>query len=228
MNLIKDFGDFKKYKTINEGGGAGIEFKMEDVRVNINFELINGEVENCKVDYTLPDSFDALGYDDGMGNVSTNDMFNWNINAEELCKKIANTKLTFYDWELGSDLDFEKEGATLVDFSKQNSDTYFPVEINFSGEISSMLFGGWLRGKIEEGDTIFNSGDMNKDDVGLDFIIDNESLYLRDYDVVINHFPAITATKRLETFYKDVFKFVGEEDDDYEDHNLYLRDEYGA
>lgn len=237
MKYIKLFEAFTK---LNEGGGAGIEFKIKDVVFNADLIITNGSVrvENPKLE--LPETFDAKGYDDGLSDVKTdiltvdysNLSITWDkikdskiqalyIDNEELFEDIFSSEGEKFDSALLSQL------STLEDIFKFLPDATLNVKLDYHLDYTTMVFGGWVRGSFEVGQTLATAQDWNGE---------YTSTYLNDEridDFEFNKlsFPTIKVTEEFVDFYNEVFKRdynEGDTEEDYQDYYEYLKDKYCA
>lgn len=166
--MITKFSQFKEtYKPINEGGGAGIQFEMKFDNQNAILTIHNGKIQydNTIVnadEYTIT----GEGYDDGgtfTGQLEVSDQIPTNMNKIiEMLKHVTISDL-IYSYgkdEVFKSFQFAKDMNThtsIYEYSFKES-VDINVELDFLYE--EMKFGGWMRGNLEVGDTMFTGEDI--------------------------------------------------------------------
>lgn len=212
--------------TLNEGGGAGINFEIKDVNFQAKLKIKNGSVEVLEPQLTLPDTFNALGYDDGQRNVSTTGMFDINydnlkkmnvqnqiirgfrVDDKDIFKQIAQSEGIEVDDETLSKI---KTVGDVFEFMPELES--FHVTINYDLDYTTMLFKGYVRGDIKKGMTIATAKDWNGE--YSDTIVEEADEKIDNFDL-LDYMPVLVATEELEYFYQDVF-VNPENDDEIED-----------
>lgn len=209
--FYKTINEWKQYiKPINEGGGAGISFKT-DVFINIRGFITKDKIEITDKDIRC-ESFNAEGYEVGMSNIDPK-IIVWEI--PEITKEmILNIKLVDND-----DAEYTMENQLNLEDTKQID---FEFECTYTYD--NMHFGGWLRGKLKEGDVIFNQKlnynsnyDFNDETISLTRIDKDGSQNILDEDYINNEIfidiaPIGKAGEEFEYFYNDVFEYSAIDD----------------
>ncbi len=235
MKHIKLFEAFTK---LNEGGGAGIDFKIENVTFSANLVITSGmvKVENPKLE--LPPTFDAKGYDDGLSNVKTDILAVDYSNLSITWDKIKDSKIQALhtdNAELFNDI-FSSEGekfgsallshlSTFEDLFKFLPDATLNIKLDYHLDYSTMVFRGWVRGEFVVGQTLATAQDWDGEYTHT--YLGDERIDELDFDKI--SFPIIKVTEEFIQFYNDVFNRDYNKDDteaDYDDYYLYLRDTY--
>ncbi len=233
MKHIKLFESF-----INEGGGSGIDFKIENVTFSANLIITNGSVkiENSKLE--LPSTFDAKGYQEGLSNVKTDILGVESSNLNISWDKLKNSKLTGFNVnndEMYEEI-FSKEGenfspdmlehlSTLEDLFKILPNATLNVTIDYDLDYSTMKFAGYSRGSFEVGEVFSAAHDYNGDYTNT-YI---EDIKIDELNFEAFSFPKILVTEDFINFYNDVFNHddnFDEDEDDSHDYYLYLKDTY--
>ena len=207
MKMMKNFLVSKIAKKIIAGGGAGIDFRISDTDGNISC-VIQGTPENWRIiekENTFEIvKFDALGYDDGMSDVSGTKVFKsiYVDNIFDDAKDYIENTVEYYS-DNEQFLDDLQEGIK--------------IKFNAVDNNSSITFAGWLRGTLKQNSDIeFNEDfEMYSDK----WLMDNE---------VFNSSVIATLSKTGEEWWKDVFEWHPE--DEYDDiyHQEELTELYGA
>lgn len=227
-NYIKTFESFKK---INEGGGSGIEF-ITSCTLEAEYLITNETVEKVKFEIAMGDSFDALGYDDGMRNVRGDLMKVEAKNELPTIEEFKAIKLDFLrcnmsDFLADNNLEVEDEDSikTIGDLFNINPELTLRLNFDLHYDCKEMRFAGYVRGTFEVDDLIFEKPEINGDYSQV--YVDNETI--EDVDC-INFNIYITATEEFVNFYKDVFVNGpdGDNEDDYESYRDDLQANYGA
>lgn len=229
MGRIHDFKSFvnEAYK-VNEGGGAGIEFKVGKVSVTFQAELSAGAgLDIKKQDISMDDTYNAHGYDDGMSDVGTW-MFKTELD-EIKDKNLLNIKLDSISnaTDLLNDLDIPESEhdkiETIADLLKASPESVLDIvcDLTFK-DYREMHFAGYIRGSFKKDEVIIGNSDT-KYDSG-----DYDSLTINGYDVQIEGSaadfvdelkPQLKAKESFLDFYKAVFS------DMYENFEKFMKDE---
>lgn len=200
----------KMAKRLLAGGGAGIRFKINEFSGFIKPFRISGNADKWN-ESSLPDimksmvidSFDAIGYQDGMENVS----------GEVVFSKVEADRNEIYDAIMGmiSDNISDETFAEALKKGEVN------VEINPEKSSESIMFGGYARGSLKKGDVI---DFKHQFEVVLDW---NHYFDTQSFDFTIYG----TLSEKGEYWYEDVFEYIPKDDEDYESHWNDVRYEYG-
>jgi len=233
MKRIFGFNEFvnENYR-LNEGGGAGIDFKT-DVDINLTLELSASGLTEASKKIEMADTFDAEGYDDGMNEVGT-----WmlksglDLKLDKLENKIKQIPIGSVSDDSGLFDDLGIEEAAREDVKKLGDlfiaqpELVLNVTFNISFKnYREMHFAGYIRGKFEKGDLIIG-GDAAKYDNG-----DYDSITLSSGSGRVEEFelnfdsqvaeliddvkPQLTATATFVEFYTNVFDRTNENFDAY-------------
>jgi acyl carrier protein len=237
MKNLKHIKLFEQFE-LNEGGGAGIDFQITNVNFSASFEVTKGNVKLEKHETILPDSFNALGYDDGMRDVSTDMLSIDDSNLKKLnWDAIKTQKIIGRDsnYEILSEL-AESVGVELSEEDADKIKTFedlfnilptlkLELYFNYDLDYNTMHFAGYTRGGFEAGEILAvaqgSIGYYNDTSINGHFI---ETLDI--IDTFPGYMPMIQTTEKFVNFYNDVF--VNNDDEDDEDGNDFLKDEYGA
>lgn len=200
MNKIQ-----KIAKKITAGGGAGIDFQITDADGKIVLEA-EGTPNNYIIDVISNNfeakKFDADGYMDGMQNV--------------------NAKKVFDNFDVSKIIEDAKEMINdLVNQNKDDEDFIFDLEngirfdLTFRESEHSVLFGGYIRGDLNKGSIV---------PFKVDFDIDSDALWL--HEGITNEIYGVLSQEG-EYWYEDVFKYCGDDEEDYDIHFQDCKDNYG-
>lgn len=181
-------------KKITAGGGAGINFSINEMSGSVFF-TIKGTPEKYSMVNQSNDlfihSFNARGYDDGMDNVDGKIIFR-SIDLDDLYANCLNI--------IEKQVEDNKDDTEFV----QNLAEGIQNEVNFIRSDDTMIYGGYVRGTLKQGDVInFNVGFQLTNDW------DTE-----EFDTNI----AAQISQEGEYWYQDVFQYVYENDQDIDIH----------
>lgn len=241
---FKAFMESRKVKTINEGGGAGIEFSTVLPELNIQFILTKGKLKNNAEDAIIVfDEIKAEGYYDGGTGLDIPLSVEYDIDNDALIEAFKN--ITIGDLAYGEGEDrvikgFDKDEKWLEENFETTlhelsyiEDIVIIIEM-FDMTLSEMHFAGYVRGTFGEGDSIFSNSDAYKDYSSV-YINDVEfhetrnfkgewkgGKWMVNFGANINTFedavlPVLKATPEFVEFYQDTFENDFEDDDDFED-----------
>lgn len=179
-------------KKICAGGGAGINFFINDTEGKINC-IIKGTPGNWNIikkesSFKIT-SFNAEGYDDGMKDVDGEKIF-----KQIFVDNIFDDAKEYIDEIIEYFSDDEQFLEELQNGLKLNFDA---VDFN-----NSIVFGGWVRSKLVQGSEIqFNQTfEIWSDNWSFDGLIFDSSIIA-------------TISKIGESWYQDVFEWYPQEDD---------------
>jgi predicted RNA-binding protein with TRAM domain len=211
---------FKPKKSLKEGGGAGINFKIKskDIEVpskvypEVELELVDGKYKITKkndldknaVDVTI-DEFSALGYQDGMTNVRGDILKAW---------------LQFED----------EEFIRIVEENLSDKPKYVRITLDeIEDDFDETLWAGYVRGKLTKGMT------LDDEDIGTYWNIESKNTPEEDYQTeitseYIQSVMTIEFTEDAVYWYQDVFlnRPDSDNEEDYEIHNEDLRTNWGV
>lgn len=191
----------KVARMLKAGGGAGIEFKITDLGMpfpNKCKAIVKGgkvvKMTSLKKPVIL--KFDAQGYADGMFDV-----------------KGSLLKVTEFDYDEA----YIKNKIENIVATAGEDDAVVDVELDYCEVKPTMIFGGYIRGKVEKGFLFDFDADMSV------------NLYIKygsgDFDDSESLQPECTlfarATQEMEYFYQDVFGHYYPSDEEVEE---FLRD----
>lgn len=222
MKILKEYKNFvaNNMQKINEGGGAGKEFIFEDVEFRIVLTYSKRELEEHINELNLGESFDLIGYQDGLRNINLIDRsllehtLTYKIDEEKL-SKITLKNIEYYTHDLTFENEYD-DNTTLGEISEKED---IEIEISGYGQFTYMYGAGWLTSIITAGDEILNTTlDLHD---GYDSFINNAKVYdcLNKYcDLDIN--IKLVASEDFQDLWQDVF--LSDDDDDDDDHHDYL------
>ena len=226
MKHLPNFIEFiNEAKKLNEGGGAGIEYKMDSVDITVQFQIDAKKVRITKTSSDIADSFDASGYDDGMDDVRTKGILK--IDDKEL--KNLDSKF-FYDIEFMESKNISKlfkldsswveenmvgtgymDSITFKKLFELNPDIKLKGELKIYFEnIASMTGRGWTRkSEYKVGDDLFYVDDSVADFNEIELTLNGVDFTYSSSDVDMRSLPEfhIKADKEFNNFYQDVFNF---------------------
>jgi len=186
IKLAKSIKNSDCTKSKTAGGGAGINFKWDvDMTRTYAIAKFDGRRWICELHGDLPsmDKFDAIGYDDGQRNVNGNKMLKF--------------KSIDVDWyKVEKELLYQTEDD-IEDGTITKGDT-IEVDIDRYDWEDTMLFKGYVRGKIKQND-VFN-------------VEGNATAYTDYGSYRINIAIDFKATKDMEYWYEDVFESYGDDE----------------
>lgn len=194
-------------RKIIAGGGAGIDFRIFDTDGSISC-VIQGTPENWRIigkENTFEIiKFDALGYNDGMSDVSGAKVFK-SIYVDNV---FADAK----DY-IENTVEYFSDNEQFVDDLREGIKIKFDAVDNNS----SIAFAGWVRGVLKQGSHIeFNE----------DFEMYSDKWFMNDE--VFNSSVIATLSKTGEEWYQDVFEWYPEDEYDNIYHQEELNSLYGA
>lgn len=245
MKRILDFKGFVNESRVNEGGGAGVNFTIDEVSLKAEYILTKDDVKVNKVEVSLSDTFKAEGYDDGMSDVGT-----WLLTVDDSAAKgvtrkdLANLPLsTWGDFmdvlenTIGLNMDADEFNAIEEDEAKKKYkivddlfDAYPDLEIEFSvsmtyKEFEDSLFSGWIRGDVKVGDVVIAGNKYDTGDYD-EFLIAGVEMNQREQEIgefLEGLTPKLKAGKRFPEFWNTVFKNEYEKYKEYVEYELEYR-----
>lgn len=206
MKYLLEFNTFnKKYRKLNEGGGAGKEFIFEDVEYGLSFEYSESGLNLINKHVGLGDKLDINGYQDGLQNINTEGLFETDITHNLTAEKVGSIKISDIVYHVGVGTLFPEytNDMTLRDVV-ENGET---IKINLSGngELQYMHGGGYIHSIISENQIIkISTDDIRGDYSNMDYINDVDVIglfgkYKFEAELILK------ATKKMETMWKDIF-----------------------
>jgi hypothetical protein len=214
--MITSINEFKKY-VVNEGGGAGIEFKLPDVFVELEYKLYKKNDE-YKIDLrtstvTYEGKLSAIGYEDGINDVDATNMFQTDVPTPD--DKLFDIIYDVYG-------DGTRYTARQILDDAQMNEVFMSFQLYV--DYSKMYSAGYIRSDVNVGDVIFTGKDTDTDATEIegqlewnedgnkvvgdfdDDNADNNNILTTDY--VSNHMlPTLKATKKFVEMYNNVFNF---------------------
>lgn len=243
--IIKEFKTFKeKYQKINEGGGAGKDFKFSCIEGNLDLKITKDGVEVIKNEAKGCGELDIVGYMGGIQNLDPNKLFE--MKMEYLLKEDKLKKMTFGEIKdrIGEDIYENVENEkTVGQYLEEGNELILNIEVGGS-EYHHMFGAGFMLSIMKKGHDIeFDIFDMEGGDGFASIYMDGE--YNEDglLHNILETTLVLTANENMEKVYKEVFvedmsyeeylKNVeeGEEPMDeelfYETRFEHIKDEYG-
>jgi hypothetical protein len=212
MKLILEYNDFlKKYKKINEGGGAGKEIKFDDFEFELKFSYKNGKLELLNKSANIGDKLDIKGYQDGMENISTEDLFETEITYkldEKLLGDLTIGQIEYYNLDI-----FNKEDDKNKTLRELSDEVELKISVYGSGEMKKMYGSGYILSMIDKDDILhFSMGDLND---GYDSYINDRNIYdCLDKYCGLSIDVSLKATEKMQQLWEDLFK----DDETYDDY----------
>lgn len=219
MKKILNFEKFvnESYQKLNEGGGAGIDFKTS-ADVTLKLDMTADRLDEMEKKINVADTFDAHGYDDGMSEAGT-----WmfksglDIDYDKMHKMLSQIPIgsvqesrEFLE-EIGvqDDDKIQKLGDLFI----AQPELVLSVKFDMSfKEYREMHFAGWVRGSFKEGDLIIGSSKCKYDNGDYDSVTisDGNREFELSFDSQVGELvdlvkPQLTATKTFVQFYEAVF-----------------------
>lgn len=205
MKNILEFNNFvKKYKKVNEGGGAGKDIKFSEINYDLMLVATASGIQLQKKEVSVDETIDIVGYQDGLSNIYTDGLFDvdleYSINFDKF-KNLTVAKIKQYSSNLFSDVD---DDVTMGDMlSGENAQITLRTE--GGGAASYMYGGGWILQKIKKDETIkidvFEIGDGGNEYLNGANVIDLLSMTC---DLVVN--VVLKATDKMENMWNDIFE----------------------
>jgi hypothetical protein len=199
-------------RKMNEGGGAGIDFKTT-FTLDVELKVSNDTVEVVKyvIDGT---SFDAKGYDDGMQNVKF-DLLK-SVQKVPTIEEIKQLRFLYDTDKYGIQVDsgipedqITEGPLTLGDVMAKMPVAVYNISSSIDIEYQNMLFGGWTRGNVEEGTTIFDGKtyELTHDDNMYCQVEGHDESYKAEMpeELTDKLMPSFVATDEFVNFYNAVF-----------------------
>lgn len=213
MKIILEYNNFiKKYKAINEGGGAGKDIKFKDFSFDIALNYSKGILSLVKKNVELGDTIDIVGYQDGLRDIKTEELFETSISYvinEENLANLTVKNIRYYTHELFDGID---ETKTLKELSEESD---IDIVITGGGTIEHMYGGGWITPKFEK-DSVLTLN-MNELNDGYDSWINNANIYdCLDKYCEISITANLKALEKFDGLWKELFF-------DYETYEDYLK-----
>jgi hypothetical protein len=205
---IKNWKQFNEnMKPLNEGGGAGKDINFNDISFKIGLTLTLKGITEYKNEINLGESFDVSGYQDGMNNISTIDMFETKLEYKLDHQKMLDLTLGqiryYSDQFFPGDDDPDK--TTLRQLLESGEENDFDIILEGGGSYSYMFGGGYIHSSVKQGQTILSETlDLNN---GYDVYIDDTIIYdclfkYADENVIIT----LTAKEKLANLWIDLFE----------------------
>lgn len=226
MKKIFSFTQFvNESYAVNEGGGAGIEFKT-NVDVVATYLLSSDSLERKTVKINVADTFDAEGYDDGMNGVGS-----WMLQSSLSDPKLASImsipidnveKLKYFYEDIVLPEDKENDIKVVGDLFVAIPDLvlHLTMDISFKN-YSEMHFGGYVRGSFKSGDIIIGNEDAKYDTGDYDTVSLAASSSGTDYaiydasEIIDEIKPQLAAKDTFVNFYENVFNSIDDNYDNY-------------
>lgn len=245
--IIKEFKTFKeKYQKINEGGGAGKDFKFSCIEGNLDLKITKEGVEVIKNETKGCDSLDILGYQDGIRGLDPNKLFE--MKMEYSLKEDELKNMTFGEIKdrIGKDkYENVEDEKTIGQYLEEGNELILNIEVGGS-EYHHMFGAGFMLSILSKGGTIeFDIFDMEGGDGFTSIYMDgkyNEDGLLHN---ILDTTIVLTANEAMENVYKEVFvdnpsyeEYIENFNDDegvepmdeelfYETRFEHIKDEYG-
>lgn len=227
MKKIFGFNRFvNENYQINEGGGAGIDFKTSNVDVTLKLEMTADELVEKEKSIETADTFDATGYDDGM-----TDCGMWllktylDVDYNKLKEAISQIPV---DAVQGTDFAEEvgiegKDVKKIGDLFIAQPELVLNINFNISFKnYNEMHFAGYTRGKFKKGAVVIGGPQAKYDTGDYDSITVSDGgheyeLYFDSqvYDLVDFVKPQLMATDTFLKFYETVFDRTNENFDKF-------------
>lgn len=185
------------------GGGAGIRFENIILDNPIKGEILNGKL--TIIDKGSIKSFDAVGYEDGLRDVRGDilDISSVTIEVQDV--------------------------LDVLGLDSYNPSELLEFRIDSLDDFTDVLFGGYVRGTVKQGDVVVSCDEALGDGVA-DTETDSSSLNAIAVDI------QLSATLEFADFYKDIFdinyadddvvlKYIKEMQQATEDDTLYMEDD---
>lgn len=220
MKRILDFSKFvnENYQPLNEGGGAGIDFKTS-ADVTLKLDMTADRLDETEKKIDVAETFDAHGYDDGMSEAGT-----WmfksglDIDYDKMHKMLLQIPID----SVQESREFLEEIGVQDDDKIQKLGDLFIAQpelvlgIKFDmsfKEYREMHFQGWVRGTFKEGDLVIGSSKCKYDNGDYDSVTISDggnSEFELSFDSQVGELvdlvkPQLTATKTFVEFYEAVF-----------------------
>jgi len=222
--MITKINEFKQHLKLNEGGGAGISFKMDNMSVNSVYNLTKDTITKVSSDVSF-DKFSANGYQEGMSNIDpkilkAGDASLTLENALKLSfdndvfKEILSDVIGFDESVLQESYDVR----TIAELLTMNETLNIKLTFELSNiGMKGMIFGGWVRGEVKE-DMVLMDDVNNIEYSNITAEINGVDYELNSYDnsaIELGVVPAVLANAEFINFYKDIFDYDLEEDAKY-------------
>lgn len=221
--MITKINEFKQHLRLNEGGGAGISFTMNNMAVDAVYTLTKDTITKVSSETTLA-PFDAHGYDDGMSNIDPKvlkvaDLTLTLENAlklsfdNEVFKEILSDVIGFDESVLQESYDVR----TIAELLTMNETLNIKLTFELSNiGMKGMIFRGWVRGEVKEDMVLMTPNNIEYFYItaeinGVAYEIDSYDISAIELGVV----PAVLANAEFINFYKDIFDYDLEEDAKY-------------
>jgi len=208
-NYTKDvvvfFDGFYKNK-LNEGGGAGKEFKFYDSSYDIKFEYSKEGLKLVTKSVELGDKLDIIGYQDGMSDISMEGLFEADITYTLTSDQVGSITVGQIEYYVGKGVLFsEYDKETTLKEIVEKTDESIELNVNGSGDLEYMYGAGWLTPHVDK-DTVIN---IDIDNIRGDYSI-NDSIEGKDVYGLLSKagFKAnitLKATEKFEQFWKELF-----------------------
>lgn len=205
-----------KARRRNAGGGAGIIFEMTDVGARPETKL--AVVDHDRKVYDIPTvwsavvfKFDAEGYMDGGRDFDGRKVFtNAEVEldqreVEAVSRELYEEVYEWHAWDAGEAREPERFMEEEIEVALAD------IEL-----VRYVMFRGYVRGKIEEGDFLQMEGTALVAPVDYHGGDEVDCVFSADF------------TKKGEYWYEDVFEFDPEDESELEFHGEDVMEEYGA
>lgn len=224
ITTIKEYKEYLIKNRINEGGGAGIDFTIEDVSRYLTLNISKDNIEIVNDDYSVGGIIKAKGYDDG-GIYENEIELDVSLDNNKIYKFLKTVKLNDLEEDLEDEI-IKYSDLSLFDFiNNTNYILTFTIEIS-NATLNKMWFAGWTRGSFEIGGILLSGVDvgtrglsyysninLNIGHIEFNHINDNSYLDLEPLLQAVT--PNIIVNQDFLDWYRGVFIDKNYDDEEY-------------
>lgn len=205
MKFILEFKEYNQKNKLNEGGGAGKEFKFYDLSYDLKFEYSKDSLKLIKKEVNLGEKLDIIGYDDGMDNISMEDLFESDIKYTLTAEQVGSITVGQVEYNVGNGVlfsEYNKE-TTLKDIVEKGKT--IEIGVGGSGDLEYMHGAGWILSTIDKDTTLTIDVDNISGDYSMNDYIDGVEVYGLLSKVGFTAHIILKATEKFEQLWDDLF-----------------------
>jgi len=154
MKYILEFKQYFTKNKLNEGGGAGKEFKFDDISFDTQFEYSKSGLKLISKKVELGEKMDLIGYQDGLSDIAVDGLFEADLDykmSEESIGKITVGQVIYHVGEGVLFSEYPKE--TTFKEIVEKGDT-IQIQIGGSGSLDYVYGGGYILAGMDTGTEI--------------------------------------------------------------------------
>ena len=206
MKFILEFKEYSNKNKLNEGGGAGKEFKFEDLSYDLKFEYSKEGLKLVTKNVELGEKLDIIGYQDGMSDISTEGLFEADITYTFTSEQVGSITVGQIEYHIGKGVlfsEYDKE-TTLKEIVGKTGEV-IELGVGGSGEMEYMHGAGSMLSHIDKETTISMDIDNIRGDYSINDSIEGKDVYGLLSKAGFTAKITLKATERFEQLWKELF-----------------------